>query len=95
MQGIAYHGQAQFNPQLAIVYQLAGDEPCRARAGSFGAADYLGESGQDPRRAFVERLIDTLGEHGPVFVYNQGFEGSCLPATGRGVYRPGHALAGD
>ena len=41
-------------------------------------ADYLGESGQDPRRAFAERLIATLGEHGPVFVYNQGFEGGCL-----------------
>lgn len=40
--------------------------------------EYLGDSGQDPRRAFAERLIATLGKHGPVFVYNQGFEGGCL-----------------
>ena len=46
--------------------------------GQLEHADYLGDSGQDPRRAFAERLIATLGEHGPVFVYNQGFEGACL-----------------
>ena len=47
-------------------------------SGKLEHADYLGDSGQDPRRAFAERLIDTLGEHGSVFVYNQGFEGGCL-----------------
>ncbi len=46
--------------------------------GKLEHAEYLGESGQDPRRAFAERLIATLGEHGPVFVYNQSFEGGCL-----------------
>lgn len=46
--------------------------------GKLEHAEYLGEFGQDPRRAFAERLIATLGEHGPVFVYNQGFEGGCL-----------------
>jgi hypothetical protein len=47
-------------------------------AGSLEHAEFLDESGNDPRRAFAKSLIATLGKHGPVFVYNQGFEGGCL-----------------
>ena len=31
-------------------------------------------SGDDPRRAFAESLINALGEDGPVLVYSKGFE---------------------
>lgn len=36
--------------------------------------EFLDGSGDDPRRPFAQALIEALGEHGPVFVYNIGFE---------------------
>ena len=36
--------------------------------------EFLDLSGQDPSRAFAERLIADCGDSGPVFVYNQAFE---------------------
>lgn len=39
------------------------------RADAFLAADDL-----DPRRAFVESVLETVGDSGPVFVYNIAFE---------------------
>ena len=38
--------------------------------------DFLDSSGSDPRRAFAESLIETLGEVGPIVVYNATFEGA-------------------
>lgn len=35
---------------------------------------FLDVSGDDPRRAFAESLINTIGDEGPVLVYNAGFE---------------------
>ena len=35
---------------------------------------FLDVSGDDPRRAFAESLINALGEYGSVLVYNKGFE---------------------
>ena len=36
--------------------------------------DYLSDGQNDPRREFAETLIHTVSDHGPVFVYNAGFE---------------------
>ena len=38
--------------------------------------EYLGVSGRDPSREFAEKLVEACGQHGPVYVYNAGFEGS-------------------
>lgn len=35
---------------------------------------FLDVSGEDPRRACAESLVQTLGNHGPIFVYYQAFE---------------------
>lgn len=39
---------------------------------------YLDLSGDDPRRGFAQKLIDTCGQAGPVYVYNLGFEKSVI-----------------
>ena len=36
--------------------------------------DFLDISGQDPRKRFIEELLDSCGEEGPIYVYNAGFE---------------------
>lgn len=41
---------------------------------------FLDVSGSSPLAAFVDRLIDVLGESGPILVWNQGFEGSRIRA---------------
>lgn len=38
--------------------------------------EFLDLSGNDPARPFAERLIACCNTHGPIFVYNKGFEGS-------------------
>lgn len=38
--------------------------------------EFLDVSGDDPRRAFAENLIETLHNSGPIIVYNAPFEGS-------------------
>jgi len=45
-----------------------------AAAGALRHHRFLAEGFDDPRRAFAERLIETLGDAGPIFVYNRGFE---------------------
>lgn len=35
---------------------------------------FLAKGATDPRPAFAQTLIDALGDHGPVFVYNSAFE---------------------
>ncbi|MFO1325165.1 MAG: DUF2779 domain-containing protein [Burkholderiales bacterium] len=39
---------------------------------------FLDTSGDDPRRPFAERLVATVGDDGPVFVYNIAFEGGVI-----------------
>ncbi len=39
---------------------------------------FLAQGFDDPRRAFAEKLINTLSDTGPVFVYNQAFEATRL-----------------
>lgn len=48
------------------------------RDGTIEHREFLDLSGDDPSRAFAERLIEQAGEDGPVLVYNQGFEGRVL-----------------
>lgn len=36
--------------------------------------EYLDTTGEDPRRAFIETLIETLGDSGSILVYNATFE---------------------
>jgi hypothetical protein len=36
--------------------------------------EFLGTTGEDPRRAFAETLLTVCGEQGPIIVYNQSFE---------------------
>lgn len=38
--------------------------------------EFLDISGNDPSRGFAEKLVASCGEHGPVYVYNAGFEGA-------------------
>ncbi len=40
--------------------------------------EFLDLSGEDPSRQFAETLIQHMGEHGPVYVYNAAFEGGKL-----------------
>jgi hypothetical protein len=42
--------------------------------GLTGHKEFLDVSGDDPRRAFAESLIEACGTDGPVIVYNQSFE---------------------
>jgi hypothetical protein len=44
--------------------------------GSINHKDFLDTTGNDPRRAFAESLVQTLGESGPIVVYNAPFEGA-------------------
>ena len=44
--------------------------------GSLTHKEFLDISGDDPRRAFAECLIETLDNAGPIIVYNAPFEGS-------------------
>ena len=44
--------------------------------GSLTHKEFLDISGNDPRRAFAESLIETLNNSGPIVVYNAPFEGS-------------------
>ena len=39
---------------------------------------FLDTKGEDPRRAFAERLVAAIGNTGPIMVYNAGFERSVI-----------------
>jgi hypothetical protein len=41
---------------------------------------FLDTSGNSPLTAFADRLVEVLGEKGPVLVWNKGFEGSRIAA---------------
>lgn len=45
-----------------------------AKNGALRADAFLATDDLDPRRAFVESLLETIGDSGPVFVYNIAFE---------------------
>ena len=47
-------------------------------SGAIQHAGFLDLSGEDPTRAFAAQLIETLGRRGPIFVYNQAFEGRII-----------------
>lgn len=51
------------------VHHLAPDETLEQQA-------FLDLSGADPSEAFAQSLINACGNHGPIFVYNAGFETS-------------------
>lgn len=42
--------------------------------GDLAHTDFLDLSGNDPSEAFAQTLVYVCGQHGPVFVYNAGFE---------------------
>ncbi|MDD2770340.1 MAG: DUF2779 domain-containing protein [Methylococcus sp.] len=46
--------------------------------GELRQLEFLDGSGDDPRRPFAEALIAAAGKRGPIFVYNIGFERSCV-----------------
>lgn len=45
-----------------------------ASTGELKQQAFLDLMGTDPSKAFAEALIAACGEHGPIFVYNAGFE---------------------
>jgi hypothetical protein len=45
-----------------------------SQTGTLEQQGFLDLSGEDPSLAFAEALITACGEHGPIFVYNAGFE---------------------
>ncbi|MGH8273786.1 MAG: DUF2779 domain-containing protein [Gammaproteobacteria bacterium] len=47
-----------------------------SRHGEVSHHEFLAEGDGDPRRAFTESLVNTLGATGPIFVYNASFERS-------------------
>lgn len=44
---------------------------------------FLDTSGDSPLTAFADRLVEVLGEKGPVLVWNKGFEGSRIAALAK------------
>ncbi|WP_397391959.1 DUF2779 domain-containing protein [Polynucleobacter sp.] len=44
--------------------------------GSMAHKEFLDLSGNDPREMFAKTLIEAVSKHGPVVVYNAGFEGA-------------------
>jgi hypothetical protein len=67
--------KAGTRPYQQLVFQWS----CHIESapGTLTHAEFLDDSGGDPRRAFAASLIHTVGDQGPIFVYNQGFEGGC------------------
>ena len=48
------------------------------KSGTLSHTEFLDLSGEDPTRAFAQSLIESLGTKGPIYVYNQGFEGRII-----------------
>ncbi len=59
-------------PYMQIPFQWS----CHTEAadGTMKHAEYLADGAGDPRRAFAESLLASVGTSGPVIVYNAGFE---------------------
>jgi len=47
-------------------------------AGELSHTEFLDTTGDDPSKAFIESLIDAVGNTGPILVYNAGFENTRL-----------------
>jgi len=46
--------------------------------GELSHTEFLDTTGEDPSRAFIESLIEAIGDDGPILVYNAGFENTRL-----------------
>jgi hypothetical protein len=60
-------------PYQQIPFQWSSHQETNAGA-ELLHTQYLHPDASDPRRAFAESLLQTLGEQGPILVYNAGFE---------------------
>ncbi len=82
--GTRPYQQIPFQFSLRFVAPEPAVEPSPLLAGgaSMDSMDFLDLSGEDPSRRLAERLIDACGQAGPVFVYNAGFERSCIRELG-------------
>ena len=63
-----------------------------SRNGRLGQDAFVDLSGTDPSQAFAEALVTACGDVGPVFVYNAGFETSCLRSLAQRVPALARAL---
>jgi len=57
------------------------------RSGKLDQKEYIDLTGNDPSKGFAEALIQACGEHGPVFVYNAGFETTRIKELGDRIPR--------
>lgn len=51
--------------------------------GAHNHKEFLAETGSDPRKPFIEKLLDDIGKSGSIVVYNQAFEIDCLKNLAR------------
>jgi hypothetical protein len=68
-------------PAIAIGPQCHSPYDCpflETAPGRLAHQAFLAEGQDDPRRAFAETLLAAVGDAGPVFVYNRGFEAGRL-----------------
>lgn len=70
--GFAVPAWAGTRPYQVLPFQWNCD--VEVAAGRRAHACFLGDAGGDPRRAFAQSLVDALGDRGPVYAYNAGFE---------------------
>lgn len=70
--GFALPIWAGTRPYQALPFQWTCDE--EPAAGQLLRHSFLATEQGDPRRAFAESLLQTLGDRGPIFAYNSGFE---------------------
>jgi hypothetical protein len=78
--GLVPYSQVPFQFSLHVV----GEEGAEAKH-----FEFLYEDNDDPRREFIEALIDVLGDSGSVIVYNQSFEINRLKELG--AFFPEHS----
>lgn len=79
-----------FETMVFVIPRWEGTRPCSTQVpfqwschieyapGKLNHDMFLDVSGDDPRRAFAESMIETLGGEGPVLVYNATFEKKCI-----------------
>jgi hypothetical protein len=60
--------------------------------GSITHQEFLDLSGSDPREMFSKTLIEAVSTHGPVIVYNAGFEGARIKELAAAFLRLSSAL---
>ena len=62
------------------------------RGGKLTPYQFLDLSGKDPRPAFARDLLAACGDAGPIYVYNQSFEGGVLQELAKRLPRQAAAL---